>query len=123
MPSLPAVPEEVTAMFSNLSSSLDVFKGQLNEAFTSLDLTTVAAILLVIAGAILMYDLLVYALASTSTRRSLMMTPHIAQLASNAWDMRDELGFSNLIESRSLETVSPILEAILQAVEKYEKQE
>ncbi|XP_071546806.1 uncharacterized protein [Panulirus ornatus] len=120
---MPAVPAEVNTFLSDLTTSLEVFKGQVKEAFSALDLTTVAAILLVLVGAVLLYDLLVYALASASTRRSLMMTPVLAQLANNAWDMRDELGFTNMIESRSLETVYPVLEAIRLAVEKYEKQQ
>ncbi|XP_053633986.1 uncharacterized protein [Cherax quadricarinatus] len=120
---MPGVPAEVSTMFSDFSSSVDLFKGQLKAAFTSLDLTTVAAILLVFAGAILLYDLLVYFLASASTRRSLMMTPILAQLATSAWDKRDELGFSNMIESRSFETLSPILEVFLQAMEKYDTPE
>ncbi|KAG7156296.1 uncharacterized protein LOC121853790 [Homarus americanus] len=120
---MPAVPSDITSVVSELTTSVEVFKGQLRDAFTSLDLTTVAAILLVVVGAILLYDLLVYALASASTRRSLMMTPLLSQLATNAWDMRDELGLSNMIESRSLETVSPILETIFMAMDKYEKRE
>ncbi|XP_064113572.1 uncharacterized protein LOC135220234 [Macrobrachium nipponense] len=120
---MPAVPAEVTSLLSDFQSSLEVFKGQLKNAFATLDLTTVAAILLVVAGAIIVYDLLVYALASSSTSRSMMVTPFLAKIASEAWQRRDELGFSNLIDSRSVEDFPAILEALTLAADKYEKEE
>ncbi|XP_066976855.1 uncharacterized protein [Macrobrachium rosenbergii] len=120
---MPAVPAEVTSLLSDFQSSLEVFKGQLKEAFATLDLTTVAAILLVVAGAIIIYDLLVYALASASTSRSMMVTPFLAKIASEAWQRRDELGFSNLIDSRSVEDFPAILEALTLAADKYEQEE
>ncbi|XP_068216360.1 uncharacterized protein [Palaemon carinicauda] len=120
---MPALPAEVTAIVSDFQSSLEVFKGQLKDAFATLDLTTVAAILLVVAAAIIVYDILVYALASASTSRSMMVTPFIAKLASEAWQRRDELGFSNLIDSRSVEDFPAILDALTLAADKYDQEE
>ncbi|XP_050692938.1 uncharacterized protein LOC126983849 isoform X2 [Eriocheir sinensis] len=117
---MPNVPSEVVSFVGEVTSSIDLFKNQLKEALKAVDLTTVAALLLVVAGSILLYDLLVFALASASSRRSFMVTPLLYRLANNAWDMRDDLGISNLIESRSLQTAFPILESIEKAYEKYE---
>ncbi|KAK4315784.1 hypothetical protein Pmani_013022 [Petrolisthes manimaculis] len=108
---------------SDLSTNLETFKSQLKNTLSSLDLSTVAAVLLVVAGAILLYDLLVVVVASASTRRSLMVTPTLAHLASTAWTMRDDLGLSNMIEYRSFQSAYPVLEAIRQAMEKYQHQD
>ncbi|XP_045118599.1 uncharacterized protein LOC123508768 isoform X2 [Portunus trituberculatus] len=117
---MPNIPSEVTSFVGDLASSVDLFKNQVKDAVKSLDLTTVAALLLVVAGAILLYDLLVFALASAASRRSFMVTPLLYRLAHNAWDMRDEMGFTNLIESRSLQEAFPILDSIEKAYEKYQ---
>ncbi|XP_063593213.1 uncharacterized protein LOC134770276 [Penaeus indicus] len=117
---MPAIGNELSTFVSQFTNNLDLFKGQIRDALTTLDITTIATVLLVVVGAVLIYDVFVYLLSTSSSKRSLMMSPVLAQLASNAWDMRDELGFSNMIESRSFESLSPVLNAIRLAVEKYE---
>ncbi|XP_042869171.1 uncharacterized protein LOC122251348 [Penaeus japonicus] len=117
---MPAIGNELSTFVSQFTNNLDLFKGQIRDTLTTLDITTIATVLLVVVGAVVIYDVFVYLLSSSSSKRSLMMSPVLAQLASNAWDMRDEFGFSNMIESRSFESLSPVLNAIKLAVEKYE---
>lgn len=120
---MPAIPSEITDMMADFQTSLEAFKGQMKGALGTLDLTTVAAVLLVIAGVIIVYDLLVYVLASTTAGRSMMVSPFLAKMAAQAWEKRDDFGFSNLIESRSLEDFPSVLDALTLAAEKYDQEE
>lgn len=71
---------------SGAARSLRFFVSDLADAFNAVDLATTGKVLLLTVGALLIYDLLVYLLASTSSRKRLLVTPWLVQILSESWD-------------------------------------
>ncbi|XP_071530499.1 uncharacterized protein [Panulirus ornatus] len=86
------------------------------EVFNDVDLATAGKVLLLTVGALLIYDLLVYFLASTSSRKRLLVTPWLVQIMANSWD---DLGQRGAF-ARSYDAVGPVLKSLANTAAKYE---
>lgn len=58
----------------------------LYDVFKQVSLSTVGKVVVVTVVALLLYDLLIYLLASTSSRKRLLVTPWLVQVLANSWD-------------------------------------
>nr|XP_045615618.1 uncharacterized protein LOC123768869 [Procambarus clarkii] len=92
------------------------FASGLTSVLHNVDLATVGKVLLLTALVLLIYDLLVYLLASTSSRKRLLMTPWLTQILSRSWDdLSDRWSFA-----RTDDAVGPLLKSLAQTAAKYE---
>ncbi|KAK4313245.1 hypothetical protein Pmani_015422 [Petrolisthes manimaculis] len=98
--------------------SLDIFGNNLTSLFSEgLDMVGVGRAVVLVVSVLLMYDLVVYLLAPTSSRKRLLMTPWLVQILSGAWDNLGQRGSF----ARSLDdTVGPVLHSLATTAAKYE---
>ncbi|CAL4133035.1 unnamed protein product [Meganyctiphanes norvegica] len=115
---MPAIQETVGAVTDVLSGALDSF-GSLKSVIGGLDLTAVLTILLPVALLLLVLVVLSDVIILTVGSKRSLTTPTMFNMMKDAWVMRDEYGFSNLLESRSLEAFAPVVNGIQMAMEKY----
>jgi len=115
--SINTVAKDLVSQISSLVPGLD----------SSIVTTIILPMILIILGAVLIYDLYILyqalsTAASLNSSRSLM-SPMILKAAKDVLGLKDEITFDTLLQSRSLESFSPILNGIQMAMDKYAHQD
>ncbi|XP_068226375.1 uncharacterized protein [Palaemon carinicauda] len=93
------------------ASRLDV-----GNLFKGFDVGTFGVILLITAIGLLLHDAIVYLLASTSSRKRLLVTPWLVQMAADTWEDLNQRG----AYARSDQVVGPVLRSLSDTAKKYE---
>ncbi|KAG7156270.1 uncharacterized protein LOC121853800 [Homarus americanus] len=96
--------------------SLKILKSDLASIFNQVDVSTVGKVLLLTVFVLLIYDLLVYLLASISSRKRLLVTPWLTQILANSWDDLNQRGSF----ARSHDAIGPLLKSLAHTAAKYE---
>nr|XP_053634216.1 uncharacterized protein LOC128689780 [Cherax quadricarinatus] len=96
--------------------SLKFLASGLTSILNHIDLTTAGKVLLLTMLVLLIHDLLVYLLASTSSRKKLLVTPWLTQILARSWDDLSHRGAF----ARSSDVVGPLLTSLAQTAAKYE---
>ncbi|XP_042869188.1 uncharacterized protein LOC122251362 [Penaeus japonicus] len=92
------------------------FNTDLTSLFGSKELAVAGKALLLVAVALLLYDLLVYLLAPTSSRKKLLLTPWLTKVFADSWEAQHHSG----PYARSEDAVGSVLRALADTATKYE---
>ncbi|KAK7078664.1 hypothetical protein SK128_014341 [Halocaridina rubra] len=107
-------PEDVLTGF-------DFVRGQVQNAFANVDLTTAAVAMLVVAMSLLLFDILLFFVLPKKIEKSIMIPPLLYTLVDKVWDMRNQLTSpDNKADARSTDNFEGVLAALTEAAEKYE---
>jgi len=118
---MPAV-EALKSVASDLVGQFrSLVPAEFDTSITSLLTTIILPLVMLITGAVLIYDLIVLYQAyaySSSSRRSLM-SPKVLDLVKDTLGLNEDITFDTLLQSRSLESFAPVLNGIQMAMDKY----
>ncbi|XP_063610099.1 uncharacterized protein LOC134784003 [Penaeus indicus] len=92
------------------------FGTDLTNLFGSTELAIAGKALVLVAVALLIYDLLVFLLAPTSSRKKLLLTPWLTQVFADSWETHHHSG----PYGRSDDAVGSVLRSLADTAAKYE---
>ncbi|XP_064112175.1 uncharacterized protein LOC135219379 [Macrobrachium nipponense] len=108
--------ESNNTIFDSTNTDIRESRLDVGNIFKSLNVGTFGVILLITAAAVLIHDAIVYLLASTSSRKRLLVTPWLIQIAADSWEDLSQRS----TYARSDQVVGPVLRSLADTAKKYE---
>lgn len=100
-----------------MATSGKSFGTDLTSLFGSKELAIAGKALILVAVALLIYDMLVFLLAPTSSRKKLLLTPWLTKVFADAWEAQN---FHSGPYGRSEDAVGSVLRSLADTAAKYE---